>query len=136
MGMGYEQGQSWVAGNGGVYTYSAPLTRVCGGCRANFPWDGTEAKKLCITCYAKNVKKCSNQKINGCGNNLRIGAPTWQTECLDCYLKKKAERYGTCPTCPPEKARFLSRPLDKLSCFECAHRLVLLPTTQFPVVNQ
>ena len=128
----YEYGQSWVAGDGGVYAYAPPMTRVCTKCRINFQWDGSEFKTLCLSCYSADVRKCNTCK----SNNLRIGAPSWQTDCIECYLKKKKAKFGTCPKCPPEKAQLLSRPLDKPTCMECAHRLVFLPMNQFPIVNQ
>ncbi len=110
---------SWMGSDGIMYTYSQAPTRPCGKCRKEFVWDGNEYKKLCPTCYGCVVKKCASCKIN----NLPVDAKTWQVTCTDCWLKEKAKKYGTCPTCPPEKSTHLRRRLDRPSCEECAVRL-------------
>jgi hypothetical protein len=117
-----KKAQTWMGGDGIEYSYAEPPTHLCTGCRKPFPWDGNEYKKLCLTCYAANVKKCSACKIN----NIPISAPSWQVACTDCWLKGKAKKYGTCPTCPPERANHLRRRLDKACCEECTIRLVKL----------
>lgn len=84
-----------------------------------FAWDGSEYKTVCMDCYKLLVRKCVQCKVS----NLPIGAPKWQTTCLDCYLEKKRARYDTCPTCPPAYAKYLRRPVNEPCCKECKLRL-------------
>lgn len=115
---------TWMGYDGNVYSYTlAPPQRVCTNCRLKFEWDGSEFKTLCLPCYGANARKCLKCKIN----NLKIGAPSWQVLCTDCYIAKKGTTFGTCPTCPPERATHLRRPLNAATCPECNVRLLKAP---------
>ena len=76
--------QHWIGADGNFYTYSAPVKKICATCRQPFDWDGSEFKNNCTECYRKLVRKCLVCKVN----NLKLGAPKWQTSCVECYLKK------------------------------------------------
>jgi hypothetical protein len=125
-----EGAKKWKGVNGEVYMYTSPPTRDCQRCRKAFPWDGNDYKVYCTDCYQKIVRKCQKCKTA----NLPITSPLWKTTCTSCYLAGKEATHGTCPTCPPERATHLRRPLKKATCSECATRLRVLAPRVIPDV--
>lgn len=73
----------------------------------------------CYNCYQCNVRKCP------CGRNLKLGAQSYQVECTQCWLAKRAVTHTTCPTCPETRSSFLSVRLGKETiCAICAKSYV------------
>lgn len=79
-------------------------------------YPGQEYKTHCLNCYKKNVRKCATCQVG----NLKIDAPSWQKQCVSCFIQGRKQKYDTCPRCPPERAHHLRRPLDQPMCNECA----------------
>jgi len=90
--------------------------RQCAVCKKPYDWDGNTFKVHCLECYRILAKPCC---IPGCSRRIPVGSPAWKTTCSQCYLTKRSNTHGRCPTCPPERSYKLSRPLDKSQCPGC-----------------
>lgn len=102
------------------------LQNECTDCHRPFPVDTDELKWkfVCDNCFPSHqFRKCRE-----CNGNIFDTAPKYAKECTDCWLKKKAKKYTTCPMCPKEKSTHLTRKKDQVACKKCLEDMARMPT--------
>lgn len=93
------------------------VDKKCDKCKREFVvGEAEEYKSLCKDCYRMYAQ---NRKCMSCPGTISPRSPLTVRRCTECFKKKRAETHTTCPTCPKQKAHWLTRRYGAKACDEC-----------------